>query len=276
MAKQFEANTLEEAYEKASLEFSCSIVNLKIDIVQYPSKGIFGLFSKQAIIKAKLIKKDHNIKKKKSIKRKNINIESFDNAVEEKQQDIKLEKHNIKTVKDEKIFNDFYDKKEETVLNELVIKKDHHKSIQEIKIKVNELFSYLCYDIEEIKVDIIEDNLVYIEFSGKDSALLIGKEGYRYKALSYLLFNWINEKYGMMIRLEVAKFLSNQEEAMNNYLIPVIETIKTEGFYKTKILDGILVHITLKRLREEFPNKYVAIKTNHNNEKYILVNEYKK
>jgi spoIIIJ-associated protein len=59
-------------------------------------------------------------------------------------------------------------------------------------------------------------------------------------------------------------------------LIPVIQTIKEDGFYKTKPLDGILVHIALKRLREEFPNKYVAVKTNIKGDKYILVNEYKK
>ena len=40
-------------------------------------------------------------------------------------------------------------------------------------LEVNNLFSQLCYDIEEIKVDIIDDEkTVYIEFSGTDSALL--------------------------------------------------------------------------------------------------------
>jgi spoIIIJ-associated protein len=78
-----------------------------------------------------------------------------------------------------------------------------------------------------------------------------------------------------MVRLEVAQFLATQEEAIYNYLVPVIETIQLEGYYKTKPLDGVLVHIALKRLRDEFPNKYVAVKTNIRGEKYILVNEYK-
>ena len=47
-----------------------------------------------------------------------------------------------------------------------------------ISLEVNDLFSQLCYEIDEIKVEIIDDNqTVYIEFSGADSALLIGKEG---------------------------------------------------------------------------------------------------
>jgi spoIIIJ-associated protein len=114
-----------------------------------------------------------------------------------------------------------------------------------------------------------------VEFTGNDSALLIGKEGYRYKALSYILFNWINEKYGLMLRLEVAEFLKNQETSIYAYLEPVIEVIKEKGTFKTKPLDGILVHIALKKLREEFPNKYVAVKTNVRGDKYVLVNEYR-
>jgi len=106
--------------------------------------------------------------------------------------------------------------------------------------------------------------------------LLIGKEGYRYKALSYILFNWIHEEYKLMLRLEVAQFLTTQEESIYNYLIPVIQTIKDEGFYKTKPLDGVLIHIALKKLRDEFPQKYIAVKTNVKGDKYILVNEYRK
>ncbi len=78
-----------------------------------------------------------------------------------------------------------------------------------------------------------------------------------------------------MLRLEVAEFLKNQEAAIHTYLGPVIETIKEKGTFKTKPLDGILVHIALKKLRDEFPDKYVAVKTNVRGDKYVLVNEYR-
>ena len=137
------------------------------------------------------------------------------------------------------------------------------------------MFDNSCFRLEDIKVSFYDDETIFIEFLGEDSALLIGKEGYRYKALSYILFNWINDKFGLMLRLEVAEFLKNQEAAICLYLEPVIEIIKEKGSFKTKPLDGILVHIALKRLREEFPLKYVAVKTNIKGEKYVLVNEYK-
>ncbi len=148
--------------------------------------------------------------------------------------------------------------------------------VSEIKQKINTLFNNVCFDIDDIEVSMYDDNTVLVEFTGEDAALLIGKEGYRYKALSYLLFNWINKTYNLMLRLEIAEFLSNQEEAIDNYLISVIEIVQDSGTAKTKPLDGVLVHIALKKLREEFPDKYVAIKTNIRGDKYVLINEYRK
>lgn len=113
-----------------------------------------------------------------------------------------------------------------------------------------------------------------IEFSGEDAALLIGKEGYRYKALSYLLYNWINLKYGLNIRLEIAEFLKNQEEMIEKYLAPVIERIRSTGKGQTKILDGVLIKIALESLRSEFPEKYVGIKAGKEGGKFIVVNDF--
>ena len=47
---KFEAKTLENAYTKASEFFDKSISELKVTIIQNPTKGFFGLFSKPAII----------------------------------------------------------------------------------------------------------------------------------------------------------------------------------------------------------------------------------
>ncbi len=45
--KKIEAPTLEEAYKRASLEFDCSITELKYEIIQYPTKGFFGPFKER-------------------------------------------------------------------------------------------------------------------------------------------------------------------------------------------------------------------------------------
>lgn len=278
MLKEFDGKTLEEVYEKASKSLKCSVTDLNIDIIQAPSKGFLGFFAKRAIISVSLkYKKTH----KKEHHTEVIETEKVE-TLSSKLQALNAEDEEttpsatIKQIKKEKIFDEFYNNEESKLHKTPTVNPQNDVLIEEIQEKVNELFSKTCYKIDKIKVDILDDNkTVYIEFSGEDSALLIGKEGYRYKALSYILFNWINEKYNMMLRLEVAEFLTNQENAIYAYLEPVIQTIKAEGFYKTKPLDGILVHIALTKLRDEFPDKYVAVKTNQRGDKYILVNEYR-
>ena len=263
--KQFQAKTLEEAYEKATSTLDCSITNLDINIIQVGSKGFFGLFAKDTIIEVflKSNKKSFQQKSKITPKKETTRKQSI--------------KTNTPKSPKQKIFNDFYDNKNtQETHNNITIKKDDQLVIKEIEEKINFLFSHICYKLDKIKVSFYTNDTIYIEFKGDDAALLIGKEGYRYKALSYILFNWIHEKYNLMLRLEVAQFLATQEEAIYNYLIPVIENIKENGFYKTKPLDGVLVHIALTKLRDEFPEKYVAVKTNIKGDKYILVNEYRK
>ncbi|PLY10306.1 MAG: hypothetical protein C0626_04770 [Arcobacter sp.] len=283
--KKFEAKTLEEVYELASNEFSCSIIDLEIEIIQQPSKGFLGFGRKTAIATAQLKRRQRRENKKYKdtrYKKSNINIEDVSEKIantsksEVKKQTVQNTTKVPNVEGKEQIFDNFYtENNQKDEISKIVIKKDRDEIISEVKKDINNLFLNTCYEIDEIEVNFHDDETLYVEFSGKDSALLIGKEGYRYKALSYILFNWINEKYGFMLRLEVAEFLKNQEEAIYNYLIPVIETINETGTYKTKPLDGILVHIALKRLREEFPNKYVAVKTNVRGDKYVLVNEYR-
>ncbi|AHJ13230.1 Jag N-terminal domain-containing protein [Sulfurospirillum multivorans] len=153
-------------------------------------------------------------------------------------------------------------------------KRELNDVIDKVRVQIKNLFKYSCFTLESPSVSKYNDDTILIEFSGEDAALLIGKEGYRYKALSYLLYNWINLKYGLNIRLEIAEFLKNQEEMIEKYLIPVIERIRNSGKGQTKILDGVLIKIALEALRGEFPEKYVGIKSGKDGGKFIVVNDF--
>ncbi|CAM3884167.1 Jag N-terminal domain-containing protein [Arcobacter cloacae] len=284
--KKFEANCLEKVYELATAEFNCSITELEIEVIQQPSKGFLGFGKKNAIIQACFKNNCRTyVQETKTFKNKDVKIEEIsqriENSIKSEQNDISKEKEQVvvaspKMESKDKIFDNFYNENaSQTEISKIVVKKDKEKILEEVKEGISILFDNTCYKIEKINVQFYDEETLYIEFLGEDSALLIGKEGYRYKALSYILFNWINEKYGLMLRLEVAEFLKNQEEAIYTYLEPIIEIIKEKGTFKTKPLDGILVHIALKKLREEFPDKYVAVKTNVRGDKYVLVNEYR-
>ena len=291
MSKKIEAPTLEEAYKKASAELGCSITELEIEVIQHPSKGFLGFGKKNAIIlascKEKSLVKEITTKEEKKEAIKEKEEKSVEKEIKkEVKQKIETEKKILeKTRKEEK------KEKPKEIKNEkkrefLVIKEEFEEfyvekeTIEDIALKIedeiNNLFKEACFNIEKIVVKPFNENTLLIEFNGPDSALLIGKEGYRYKALSYMLFNWINSKYNLQIRLEIAEFLKSQEEMIKNYLKPIIEKIKKEGRGQTKPLDGVLVQIALKELREIFPNKYVAIRTTRSGEKFIIVNEFNK
>ncbi len=152
-------------------------------------------------------------------------------------------------------------------------KADIDKALPEIKQGVEKLFGGNFFTIDKIDVRKFDDDTVIVELDGEDAALLIGKEGYRYKAISYLLYNWIGSKYGLSVRLEIAQFLQNQEAAIEQYLKSVIERIEEMGKAKTKHLDGVLVKIALEKLREKFPDKYVGVKSNSDGQ-YVVVNDF--
>jgi len=204
-----EAKTLDEAYLKASKELNLSVKDVidNSSIIQHPSKGFLGLFSKNAVIEV-----DDNI-----------------------QRDI------------------------EDVLGE-------------IEEGIKNLFKNSCFEVDDFEVKKWDDETVFIKIDGKDAALLIGKEGYRYNALNHMLYHWINQKYGFKIRLEIAEFLKNQEEMLRNFLAPFIERVKERGFGKTKPFDGILAFLALEILREEFPDKYVVLRE-RNGEKFVVIGE---
>lgn len=307
---KIEASTLEEAYMQAATSLKCSVTELKIEVVQSPSKGLFGLFSKKAIIVAIIdsetvkdtvpeVKKTKVKKENKQEEVKQEEVKQEENKKPSKPQKNKKKKDITPKKEKQEFFrdtimpesfvstqedDDYDDIDSEDYEDELVetnqtvekeiISVDVTKIIAEIDKDINDLFNKTCFAIDKIEVSTYDANTVLVEFKGDDAALLIGKEGYRYKALSYMIFNWLNTKYQVQLRLEIAEFLKNQEESVLRYLEGITQTIDRDGRAQTKILDGVLVQIALKELRSSYPNKYVAIRTTRDGLKYIIVNDY--
>ncbi len=275
--KRIEAQTLEEAYKKASKEFNCSITEINYEIIQYPTAGVMGLFKKSAIIVA--VRKISTTNKK-SIEDKKIDPieetkEELVEIIKEDSRKVEEKKENIDIKKDNKVLDSFFENSENknSKFDDDSDSPKNRALAIEIEDKIKKLIEISCFDIDTIEVDVF-NKIAHIFIDGEDAALLIGKEGYRYNALSYMLFNWINSKYDLYIKLEIAEFIQSQEEMIVNYLKPIIEHIEVNGRGKTKPLDGILVQIALEQLRARFPNKYVAIKTAKDNRKFIIINNF--
>ena len=358
---KIEANTLQEAFQKAAEQLNCSVTELDIKILQHPSGGIFGFFKKTAIIEANLEnqpkpqhkpkndrnfakksdenepvkeekkqskKHDHNDKKRNPKKHKDEKNEAKSEQKEHKNEKPNLSEKNSalakdafaekgekeaeepgyvikrldepkeqketkvakepqtsksapKNILDTSIIENFNHTDEESSAQNLPKEKkekvviDFDKILPEIKEGMTRLFKASCFEIDKVEVSKFNDETVLIELDGADAALLIGKEGYRYKAISYMLYNWLNSKYNLAIRLEIAQFLQNQEAMMDQYLNGVIERVQNSGRAQTKPLDGVLVKIALEKLREKFPDKYVGIKSG-NDGKFVVVNDFLK
>ncbi len=260
---EIKAKTLEEALIQASIALNCPIINLQYEVIQTPSKGFLNIGKKEAIILAG-VKESVKEVKEESVKETNTkeNHQNHQNNIEEKKQNLETE-----TPQEERITPKPPKKN---------LKEESHNEdkLHEIKQELKDLFSHLPYKINKVEVSLYEPGVLLINIDGEDSALLIGEKGYRYKALSYLLFNWIHPAYGYSIRLEISTFLQNQEKVMEAQLQSVIMTVHEVGKGQMKAPDGVLTYIALKKLRKAFPNKYVSIKTNLNDEKYIVINDF--
>jgi spoIIIJ-associated protein len=309
--KKFEAKSLEEAYRLACDAFDCSMTELSYEIVQYPSQGVLGFFAKPAIIVAarraaiEPVGGSRNapreeaqkieapaVKTERAAEAENGEVAASSEASEreaapsgkevapEVPEEAPAETAAETTAPEsargegshEEILDRFFAEEERG--EQPVQSVPSERELQErIESELRELMERSCFDIDVVEVDVI-DKTAYIFLDGEDAALLIGKEGYRYNALSYLLFNWLHGKYQLFIKLEIAQFLSSQQEMIRQQLQPVIEHVEREGWGRTRPLDGILVQIALEQLREAFPNKYVAIKHQRDGGRYVLINEF--
>jgi spoIIIJ-associated protein len=253
--KKIEAPTLESAYAEACRHFECSVTALDIVVVQHPKKGFLGFMSQNAVIVVQLkeVVEEKALPEASGFQESGAKTDDVSSAVPFPEED------------DEEEDEDDYYLASEDDLDEIAA---------EVEAKINALFATVCFELEPISVSVYDDSTLLIEFNGEDAALLIGKEGYRYKALSYMLFNWINAEYQLQLRLEIAEFLKNQEESVARYLAGVFDNIDRDGRAQTRVLDGVLVQIALKQLRERYHDKYVAIRTTRDGGKYIIINDY--
>lgn len=292
MGIKIEAKDLQNAYIKAANELGCSAMNLEVTEIRAPRKGFLGFFQKDGLFEV-VIKKDdekrvkkpkndrvervekseksHRLDKPKHHKfESNSSDDKFDTpSIDIKAEPIKSAPKKSTLNIDQSIFDSFHkfdDNQSSVSLDNILL---------EIRAGLDRLLKASSFDIEIVELSIYDSDTIYIKLDGGDAALMIGKEGYRYKALSYLLFNWINARYNKGIRLEIAEFLKNQENGMSLYLSTIIERVELIGKAQTKPLDGVLVKIALEQLRQRFQDKYVGIK-NSDEGKFIVINDFHK
>lgn len=246
-----EAENLKDAYNKAAAELGCSVTQLNVRVLQHPSGGFLGFFKKNAIIEAVL-------EGEKFSENPEFNASQSKTGKAEKKQSDKSEPQNPRAT-----HSKHRKEKQKGVVTDEIL--------SDIKEKLSALFRSSDFNIEVSDVSKIDENTVYIKLQGEDSALLIGKEGHRYKALSYMIYNWISIRYDLAVVFEIAEFLQNQERFIDSYVNALVERSGNERIV-TKAFDGAFIKIVADKLKRAYPDRFVGIKSTRSG-KIVIVDE---
>jgi spoIIIJ-associated protein len=273
-----EANSILEAYKRASHIFDCSIVELDSKVIQRPKNSFWGIFKKPAVLEFQKLYSSSCKKYKSqdfSIRRLAVNrffikdISKITSKFYKKEPIVVKEntKPKVKSIdynsisqKEIELFRDFFTTNSSGFVCEDIAK------------ELKTLLDISCFSIEIKDLYLIDKSTIYIELNGDDAPLLIGKDGHRYSSFSYMLFHWIKEKYNLSLRLEIAQFLQKQEYYLERELTPFIENLYHYGYGKSKEFEGVMLHLALERVKKEFPNASIITKPKNSNKKSIVVN----
>jgi spoIIIJ-associated protein len=271
---EIEGKSIDEAIEKACLEFGVPREKLNIEIIYEETGGFWGIFSKKAKIKASLVSLDmdfsftdhpkakseskiehrekmekEDIPEKKVVMEKkkkqaapvvsNSNATLVSKASESK---IKIESR-VKTGK--KVSTEKHEEKKAPVVS---------SSDDSIVLKAKDLLEGILQRISlECKVTVNETpEKIILDIEGDNSALLIGKRGQNIDALQYLLNKAINkfENGHKMILIDSGEYRKRREEFLLGLAEKIRErvkkTLKPVSLAHMNAHDRRIIHMVLQ------------------------------
>ena len=215
---EIKAKTVEDAITEASLKLGVTSDKLEYEVLEEGSAGFFGIGKRDAVILAH--KKEEKIKEKKEeVKEKAKKpVKSAKKEVKNKKKDFKKDtkKEAKKEVKREV-------KSEEEPVQQAVPKKQKEITpMNEATIKVCE--EYLLSILKEMGLDAKvtsreeEDHSLYMDVSGEDMGLIIGKRGQTLDALQYLLNRVAgsHQDNNVRIKLDTEDYRERRKKTLEN------------------------------------------------------------
>lgn len=246
----YRAENVEEAIKKGLKDLNLKESEVKIEVKESGSSGIFGLFKKESEVK--LIPLDENYKKE---NKEEIKIEKEIEAKEEnKKETLKAEKEEIEYKKVDYILEN-----KEKIINytEKIV---HSMGFKTAKIKFeeegNRNYTLRITDVE-------------------NSSLLIGKRGNTLNSLQLLVENYAKRftKHYYRINVDCDEYRENRKETLEELAINMAKKSKKIG--KPIQLEPMtsserkIIHNALKDIKNvetesfgEDPHRYLVIKAN--------------
>ena len=212
MEKEFiyVAGTVDEAIKNGLADLGLKEEDVKIEVLEGGSAGIFGLFKKEA--RVKLSPQDSEFKKedKPKVEEKEV-IEVKTEVKEEVKEQKQEEKVVVKEEKETPVDEKTTEVKEETVVEKEEVKEQRPKREDYIVKNQDKIVSYLqniviAMGYPDATVDFSEDGNRHFTLNIKteeNTSLIIGKRGSTLNSLQFLVNNYAKKFSSHFFRIEV-------------------------------------------------------------------------
>jgi len=212
MEKEFiyVAGTVDEAIKNGLTDLGLKEEDVKIEVLEGGSAGIFGLFKKEARVKLSPLDSEFKKEDKPKVEEKEVKevkIEVKEEVKEQKQE----EKVVVKEEKETPVAEKTTEVKEETVVEKEEVKEQRPKREDYIVKNQDKIVSYLqniviAMGYPDATVDFSEDGNRHFTLNIKteeNTSLIIGKRGSTLNSLQFLVNNYAKKFSSHFFRIEV-------------------------------------------------------------------------
>lgn len=212
MEKEFiyVAGTVDEAIKNGLVDLGLKEEDVKIEVLEGGSAGIFGLFKKEARVKLSPLDSEFKKEDKPKVEEKEVRevkTEVKEEVKEQKQE----EKVVVKEEKETPVAEKTTEVKEETVVEKEVVKEQRPKREDYIVKNQDKIVSYLqniviAMGYPDATVEFSEDGNRHFTLNIKteeNTSLIIGKRGSTLNSLQFLVNNYAKKFSSHFFRIEV-------------------------------------------------------------------------
>ena len=205
------AKTVNDAITNACIELGIVSSDLEYEVIEEGSAGFLGIGKKQAVITA-WKKSDKKEKKEKKEAKKEIKKEN--------KKEFKAEKKEVKV--EEEVAE-----VEEVPVKEEVLAEVEEKTIEACKKFLADVLKTMDMEVA-LETSIDEDGALYIEMSGDDMGILIGKRGQTLDSLQYLtnrIANKMQDGY-VRVKLDTENYRARRKETLEGLAKNIAHKVK--------------------------------------------------
>lgn len=238
---------VETATALALDELKCSKDEVKITVLEEPSRGFLGIGSKLAKVRVEKIEVSEN----------------------DKTEEIEVTEEVNETVTEETVENETSE-----VTSKKLIRPDNMKEIDE-----HPALSFLKETTEKMGLELsfkayADDNNVFIDIAGKDAGTIIGKRGQTLDAIQYLTSLAVNKKSEDYVRvvLDAENYRSKREKTLERLayrladkVVRTKRSVKLEPMnpYERMVIHAALVNSPKVKTRSEGEEPYRRVVIEH-------------